>query len=249
MHRRKLFKSNPQATKLMKPSKGSFHHPAGFAQAAAVRGAPAGNLRLDTFTSEPGSQAVRIISPIRLESARLAQRRAAFAADRRHGLEQEFGLSDIVAIGLGQDDGNGNALRFREYVVLAARTTAIGWVRSTFFPAPMARIEELSAMTREKSSFSAPRSLLNKARCRRSHTRARCQALSRRQQVMPEPQPISWGNICHGMPERSTNRIPLNTWRSLSGSRPVCCLRRFFLGNSGSICFHSSSSTSGAGMA
>ena len=40
-------------------------------------------------------------------------------------------------------------------------------------------------------------------------TPASCQSRSRRQQVMPEPQPISRGSISHGMPLLSTNRMPL----------------------------------------
>ena len=36
--------------------------------------------------------------------------------------------------------------------------------------------------------------------CRRSQTPASCQSRSRRQQVMPVPQPISWGSISQGMP-------------------------------------------------
>jgi hypothetical protein len=38
--------------------------------------------------------------------------------------------------------------------------------------------------------------------------------------VLPEPQPISVGNSCHGTPDRSTYRIPVNTARSGMGVRP-----------------------------
>jgi hypothetical protein len=221
MHGRVSFKSNPQAAKLMQPSNSTFHHPPRFPQSTAVSGAPTGNLMGDAPARELRSEAIGIVCPVCLKCLRFPFGRTLFAADSWHCLEQRFGLSHVVSIGLGQDDGNRNALRFREYVVLAARTTAIGWVRSTFFPAPTARIEELSAMKREKSSFSAPRSWLSNSRCRRSQTRAFCHALSRRQQVMPEPQPICVGNIFQGMPERRTNRMPPSTLRSHSGSRPV----------------------------
>jgi hypothetical protein len=248
MHGRVSFESNPQAAKLMQPSNGTLHHPSRFAQSTAVLGAPTGNLRGNAPARKLGSEAIGIVGSVCLKYLGFTFGRTWFAADSRHGLEQGFGLSHIVAIGLGQKDGNRDALRFREYVVLAARTTAIGWVRSTFFPAPTARIDELSAMAREKSSFSAPRSWLSNSRCRRSQTRAFCHALSRRQQVMPEPQPICVGNIFQGMPERRTNRMPPSTLRSHSGSRPVCRLRLRFFGSNGSICAHSSSSTKGCGM-
>lgn len=43
---------------------------------------------------------------------------------------------------------------------------------------------------------------------------ASCQSLRRRQHVIPEPQPSSRGNICQGMPLRSTNRMPVRQARS-----------------------------------
>src|SRR4051812_49882905 len=49
---------------------------------------------------------------------------------------------------------------------------------------------------------------------------ASCQSLSRRQQVMPEPQPISCGSISQGMPLFSTNRMPVRAARSSTGGRP-----------------------------
>lgn len=66
---------------------------------------------------------------------------------------------------------------------------------------------------------------------------------------MPEPQPISWGNISQGMPERSTNKIPVSTRRLSKGLRPGYRLRRRLgAGRIGSITFHSSSSTSWRAM-
>ena len=66
----------------------------------------------------------------------------------------------------------------------------------------------------------------------------RCHYFSRRQHVMPEPHPISLGNISQGMPDFNTNRIPVSTRRLHSGFRPVFRLRRCFFGNSGSISPH-----------
>jgi len=49
---------------------------------------------------------------------------------------------------------------------------------------------------------------------------ASCQSRSRRQQVMPEPQPISCGSISQGMPLLSTKRMPVSVARALIGGRP-----------------------------
>jgi hypothetical protein len=248
MYVRQPFESNAKPSELMQPRNRTLDHPTRFAQTTAVSSAAACKLRSDATCRQPFTQGIRVVSAIRLNQTGFAPGRAAFAANPGHRLQQRLDLRHIVPVSLGEHYRDRDAVGVREEVVLAARTTAIGWVRSTFFPAPTARMEELSAMTREKSNFSAPRSLPSNVWCSRSQTRALCHALSRRQQVIPEPHPISLGSISQGMPERSTNSIPLNTRRSHSGSRPAWRLRLRFLGNSGSICFHSPSSMSGFGM-
>ena len=50
---------------------------------------------------------------------------------------------------------------------------------------------------------------LNRLGARRDRQAAACQSRGRRQQVMPEPQPSSFGSIRLGMPLRSTNRMPV----------------------------------------
>jgi hypothetical protein len=240
--------SHTQSSELMQPRDRALDDPPGFAQATAVRSASAGNLSVNSPLSEKRAQRVRIVGAIGLNEGGFLLGRTGQAANRRDRFHQWHELGDVVAIGARQNYRKRDALGVREDVVLAARTTAIGWVRSTFFPAPTARMEELSAMAREKSSLSAPRSLASNTWCSRSQTRARCHACNRRQHVMPEPQPISFGNISHGMPERRTNTIPVSTRRSHKGNRPAWRLRRRFLGSSGSMCFHSSSSISGCGI-
>ena len=63
---------------------------------------------------------------------------------------------------------------------------------------------------------------------------------------MPEPHPISKGNVCQGMPLFSTNNIPVSTRRSFKGFRPGYRDRRGLgVGNKGWISSHNSSLTSG----
>jgi len=251
MNSGKSFVSDSEATKPMQPSDGALNYPSGLAQAAAVFGSAPCNLRLDAPSLERCAMGVRVVTTICLDEVGFASRTSRLSRDRRNRLDQRQQLRDVVAIGLGQNDRERNAFRVREDVVLRTGTTAIGWVRSRFFPAPRARIEELSATARDRSSRSAPRSFDSSTWCRRSHTLARCHASSRRQQVLPEPQPISLGNICHGIPERRTNRIPVSAARSETPwERPGFFLRRRFgRGRSGSIMFHNSSSIRGLDIA
>src|SRR5215210_7424938 len=76
------------------------------------------------------------------------------------------------------------------------------------------------------------------------HTPASCHSLRRRQHVMPEPQPISWGSISQGMPVLRTNRIPVRAARASMRGLPPLGLGGSS-GKSGSITSHSSSVTSG----
>ena len=80
--------------------------------------------------------------------------------------------------------------------------------------------------------------------CSRSHTPASCQSRSRRQQVMPEPQPISWGSISQGMPVFSTKMMPVRAARSGTRGRPPLGLGGSG-GSSGATRAHNSSLTSG----
>jgi hypothetical protein len=73
---------------------------------------------------------------------------------------------------------------------------------------------------------------------------AACQSRSRRQQVMPDPQPISTGSRSHGVPVISTKGMPVNAARSGRHGRPP---RGFGLscGSSGPNAAQSSSETRG----
>jgi hypothetical protein len=55
----------------------------------------------------------------------------------------------------------------------------------------------------------------SRAKCIRSQMPACCQSRRRRQHVIPEPQPSSCGNICHGMPLRRTKRMPVRHARPI----------------------------------
>ena len=233
-----------QSSELMQPSDGTLDHPASCAQIAAVYGSPLGNLMHDAALLQRQAVSPTVVGAIGLDALWLSQWSSPFAPDGRHAIDQRQELCDVMPVGLGQNDMDWDALRIDEDMVLAAFLAAIGWVRSSFFPPCRARTDELSATTREKSTLSAPRNLSSSTRCSRLHTPARCQARSRRQQVIPEPHPISCGSISHGIPDCRTNRIPVSTLRSSSGLRPGWVLRRRLTGSNGWTISHSASSTS-----
>src|ERR1700733_5980770 len=72
---------------------------------------------------------------------------------------------------------------------------------------------------REKSSGSAARSSDGSSSCSFFQTPASFQSRSRLQQVIPEPEPSSYGRNSQRIPVQSTNRIPHGTLRGSSRLR------------------------------
>jgi len=206
-------------------------------------------LRGDASPRELVPMRLRIIPAVPLDQARFARRAPRPSTQRRNGIDQGQQLGDVVPVGGGQSDDERDPLRVREEMVFAPRLAAIGWVRSSFFPPRSARTDELSTTARAKSNWPRRRSSASSTSWMRCHTPACCQATNRRQQTVPDPQPISRGNMFHGIPLRRTNRMPVRTARSGIGLRPAYRrLRGGRGGRSGSIRAHSASSSSGLVM-
>src|SRR5215211_1659916 len=101
--------------------------------------------------------------------------------------------------------------------------------------------ESKEALSQSMRSASPRRS--KSARCSSSHTPASCQSRKRRQQVDPDPQPISWGSISQGMPLLRTKTMPVRAARSSMRGLPPLGLGGSS-GNSGFMISQSSSDTS-----
>jgi hypothetical protein len=247
--RRTSLISHCETTETVKPGERPFDNPAGPTKAAPVRRPALGKLAGDAALRQLISMRLRIVPAIALNQPGLADGPADAAADRRHGVHQRQQLSDVVSIRRRQRRAERNPLGVSENMMLRPGLAAIGGVRSSFFPPRSARSEALSTTARVKSSRPRRRSSASRAACSRFQTPRRCQYTSRRQHVTPDPQPISRGSIFHGIPLRSTNKMPVSTARSGIGFRPAW--RRFRdrrFGRMGSIRSHNSSSSSGSGM-
>jgi len=239
------FIADTQPTILEEPRNRALNHPAMHPQAAAVWCPTPGQKRKDASVTQLTPVRLRIVGSVPLDTIRTSPGPSHFARDRGDGIDQRQQLRDVVAIGSRDLDGQGNALGIRDQMMLGARFGSVRGIRAGLGPPKTARIESESTKAREKSIWSAPRSSSNKTRWTWLQTPASCQSRRRRQQVMPLPQPISWGRSSHWMPVLRTNKMPVNTARLGRGFRPGCRNRLFFTGNKGSIRFHSRSSNSG----
>jgi hypothetical protein len=245
MNARTPFVSHVESTKSMQPRQRALDHPPRAPQPAAVGPSTFRQLAGDPAPLEFVPMRLRIVPAVALHEARLSQRPTRATAQRRNAVHKRQQLCHVVPVRRREARDNRNPVGVGKNMMFRPGLTAIGRVRSSFFPPRSARSDALSTTARARSSRPRRRNSVSKARWSRFHTPARCHRASRRQQVLPEPQPISWGNIFHGMPLRSTKRIPVSTARSGMGVRPACWrLRGRRLGSKGSIRVHKSSSTS-----
>ena len=250
MDTRIAFVADRETAIAMQPGERAFDDPAGRAEPAARRRAPTREDGDDAAGPQPVAMGLRIVAAIPLQRAWPAARPTAPTPDRRQRRHERIELRNVVDVRGGQLRDERDPVGFRDEVVLGTRLAAIGWVRSRFFPPRSARSDALSTTAHRRSHRPRRRNSASSTSCKRCHTPARCQRTSRRQQVLPEPQPISFGNICQGSPARNTKRMPVSAARSWIRGRPAARpVRRRCLGSRGAIRAHRRSSISGWDMA
>jgi hypothetical protein len=226
------------------PRQSSFHHPpvssqllAGFDASPCYPGGyaplPERLAASREVVSLVGMQLLRAL-------ARASTRRLADRLNGIHGLFQDLGVVDV---GSCMEHRERDASSVDHNMALRARFALIRRIRAGSLAPPGAATLAESKDALSQSMWSASPKRSRSLRCSRSHTPASCHSLRRRQQVMPEPQPISWGSISQGMPLFKTNRIPVRAARSSMRGLPPLGLGGSS-GNSGSITSHSSSVTS-----
>ena len=142
------------------------------------------------------------------------------AAHRGDGVQRLGQHHAVMPVGAAQDNAEWRAVSVDDKMAFRARLATIRrvWTRrgSPFFAAT----EALSSAARLQSTCPAACRCSSKVRCKAAHTPACCQSRNRRQQVIPEPHPISAGRYSQGRPVRSTNRMPVKAARSETGGLP-----------------------------
>ena len=144
-------------------------------------------------------------------------------------------------------EGKGDAARVGEDVALGPWPAPVRGAGPGLFAPLFAGTLALSRAARLQSMALARPRRSSRTWCRRCQMPACCQSRRRRQQLIPEPQPISAGSISQGMPLLSTNKMPVSAARPGIGGRPPFGFGRSG-GISGAIRAHSSSETSGAAI-
>jgi hypothetical protein len=233
-----------QASETAEPGEGALHDPAMASQARAALDAAPSDPIADPPLAQGTMTARQIIGFVGMELCRAPARPTPALADRRHGVDQLFEEAAVVDICRGDPQGERDAVGIGDNVALGPRAAAVGRIGAGLFAPLFAGTDALSTQARLQSMACAPPKRSSRTRCSLFHKPAACQSRSRRQHVIPDPQPISRGSISQGMPLFSTNRMPVSAARCGRGGRPPFGLGRS-AGSSGSITTHRSSGTRG----
>jgi hypothetical protein len=238
-----------ESAELVEPGERALDDPAHGAEARTVVGTSAREDGADVAGAQCLAVRLRVVTSISVHGLRTLARMSGLPAHGRHRIDEGKQLRDVVGVRSGQRDRERDAAAVGQKMVLAPRLGAIGGIRTRLRPPKTARTEELSATARDQSIRPAAWSRARRTSWRRCHTPAPCQSRSRRQQVTPDPHPISCGRSSQPIPVFNTNKIPVSARRLSTGFRPgYRKRRRFGGGSSGSTTSQSSSGSSGCDM-
>ena len=207
------FVADCEAAEAMEPGDCPFDDPPHDAEAAAVGCAAGRDHRDDALRVQPIAMRLGVVAAVALDDVGAAPRTPTSSADRGERGDQRIELRDVVHVGGGHLRDERDAARVGDEVMFGTRLAAIGWVPSSSFPPRTARTDALSMMIQRWSSRPRRRSSASNVSCNRCQTPVRCQRTKRRQQLLPDPHPIRRGTICQGIPDRSTNRMPVRIAR------------------------------------
>ena len=236
--------TNPQPAELGSPGMSPLHYPTmspkaifGLDPLACDAGADA---TLPARTATPGI----VISLVGMQLVRTKPGPTSGSGNGRNAIQQIVQNFGIVNVGSRQEHGQRNALSIDEKMVFRARFALVRRVGPGFVaPFLAATVAESTAARLQSISPTRPNFSKN-MRCRRCQTPAACHSLSRRQQVIPLPQPISLGSISQGIPLRRTYRMPVRAARLGTRGRPPFGFGSSG-GNKGATWSHSLSSSIG----
>jgi hypothetical protein len=235
---------DPQTPEAIEPRPGSLNYPAVAAQTLAAVSPTASDARLYASSAQLIAQSLRVIRLIRMQFVGPLPRPASPVSYRLDCVNAAKHHPRVVNIRAADDYRERDAFGFDHNMALRARFASIRRIRAGFSPPFGAGTVNESTDARPQSRLSASDSRSRRARCSLCHTPACCHSRSLRQQVEPEPHPISLGSQDQGSLVRSTKIMPRSTSRSETRGRPPLGLAGSG-GNSGSTAAHSSSLTMG----
>jgi hypothetical protein len=240
------FIANLGRTIAIEPGQGALHDPTRAAQALAGLDLAPRNARGDTSLSQSLPASRIVVPPVGVQFVRSLSWSSTPSFDRLNGIKRCLQHIGIMDFGDRQAYGEWDSVSVGHNVALRARFAAIRSIRAGFGTPGAGTLTESSDARNQSIRFGCP-SLSSSTWCILDHTSACCQSRRHRQQVIPLPQPISWGSISHGMPLRNTNNVPLRASRFAPGCRPPMGAVGA-RGNKGAMIVHDSSGSNSFAM-
>lgn len=239
--------ADAQPAAAMQPRQGAFDDPSMTAEALARFDAAPCDARLDAALRGRSPAAGEVVAFVRMHLCGSPSRSTPALTDTRHRVEQRGKTQRVVRVGRPDERGKRKPAALHKDMVLGAEFAAVSRTWTGLPPPFSAGTAAASMLARDQSTRPASPRRSSNTWCNLAHTPAACQSRNRRQQLMPQPQPISVGRYSHGIPVRSTKMIPVKARRSGSRGRPPFG-RAGCGGNNGSITAQSSSVTSSFAM-
>lgn len=126
--------ADAESFELVEPGERPLYHPAGLAQARAVRGTASGDLGGDSSRSDEAPVLVEVVAAVGEQAPGAMTWSAAQAMDVGNRVQEWHELGDVVTVSAGQRDGERGSLPVDDDVVLAAGPGAIDRRRSGVSP-------------------------------------------------------------------------------------------------------------------
>ena len=239
--------ANCEPAILRKPGQCTLHNPPVSAQLLAALYALPCYTAFYPASSQGTLALLIIVGFVGVQLLGTPPRSATGTLDRLYSVDELFEGHRIVNVGCGDDQRERDTPSVRNKVALRPLLSFICRIRSGLCTPLLAGMEAESSEARSQSIWSASPRRSRRTRCSLSHTPASCHSFKRRQQVIPDPQPISFGSISQGMPLFSTKTMPVRAARSSMRGLPPWGFGGSG-GRSGSMVSHSSSVTSSLAM-
>jgi hypothetical protein len=239
-----------QSAKLADPGKRALDHPPVPTQPLSALHSSSGYPRGDASLPECLPAPVVVVPFIRMQLEWSLPSSSAKKSSLSNRFDSVHNIGEgiaVVHVSRGADYGEGYSFGVDHNMALRRRFSLICRVRPATLPPFLAGVLAESTAARDQSILPSSPNLSSSTWCSLSHTPARCQSRSLRQQVTPLPHPISGGRYSHGRPVLSTKMMPVRAARLDTLGRPPLGFGGSG-GSSGSITSHSSSESNGLAM-
>ncbi len=241
-------KSNTEPLELVEPGAGSLDNPAMLSKGLAGVDAASGNPDLHAALAHSPAQYRIIVSLISIQLLRTLPWSASSLFYRLDCIKHYLKHLRIMRVCWRELCCKWNTLSLYHNMALRARFSAIRRIRPSLRSPRGAATQNESTHALLQSIISAWPSLSRSVWWSFLQTPALCQSRKRRQQVTPEPHPISSGSIFQGMPLFKTKMMPVKAALFDTLGRPAFVFLGGSGGNNGSTTDQRSSVTNGLGI-